>query len=145
VIQGTFILVVADSYKLQQEIALQLWEMLDKLDMLETSKTFELLQICKRSGYQSQSLLKLLENCREQLGNLLSNLPLPQSTGFVSKFEMKKVEDSLAVKKHKTAASSDDQSSSDCTASQLVCISFHDTLQNSQKDDVQRKELSTQV
>jgi hypothetical protein len=57
---------------------------------------------------------------------------------------MKKVEDSLAVKKHKTAASSDDQSSSDCTASQLVCRSFHDTLQNSQKDDVQRKELSTQ-
>jgi hypothetical protein len=144
-IQGAFILVVADSYKLQQEIALRLREMLDRLDMLETSETFELLQICKRSGYQSQSLLKLLENCREQLGNLLSDLPLPQSTGFVSEFEMKKVEDSLAVKKHKTAASSDDQSSSDCTASQLVCRSFHDTLQNSQKDDVQRKELSTQV
>jgi hypothetical protein len=58
---------------------------------------------------------------------------------------MKKVEDSLAVKKHKTAASSDAQSSSDCTASQLVCRSFHDTLQNLQKDDVQHKELSTQV
>ncbi len=145
VIQGAFILVVADSYKLQQEIALRFREMLDRLDMLETSETFELFQICKRSGYQSQSLLKLLENCREQLGNLLSDLPLPQSTGFVSEFEMKKVEDSLAVKKHKTAASSDDQSSSDCTASQLVCRSFHDTLQNSQKDDVQRKELSTQV
>ncbi|CAM6016155.1 unnamed protein product [Sphagnum balticum] len=82
--------------------------MLDRVDMLETSETFELLQICKRSGYQSQSLLKLLENCREQLGNLLSDLPLPQSTGFVSEFEMKKVEDSLAVKKHKTVASSND-------------------------------------
>jgi hypothetical protein len=53
-------------------------------------------------------LLKLLENCRDQLENLLSDLPLPQSTGFVSEFEMKKVEDSLAVKKHKTAASFDD-------------------------------------
>jgi len=145
VIQGALILVVADSYKLQQEIALRLREMLDRLDMLETSETFELLQICKRSGYQSQSLLKFLENCREQLGNLLSDLPLLQSTGFVSEFEMKKVEDSLAVKKHKTAASSDDQSSSDCTASQLVCRSFDDTLQNLQKDDVQHKELSTQV
>ncbi|CAM6008963.1 unnamed protein product [Sphagnum balticum] len=147
VIQGAFILVVADSYKLQQEIALRLREMLDRLDILETSETFELLQICKRSGYQSQSLLKLLENCREQLGNLMSDLPLPQSTGFVSEFEMKKVEDSLAVKKSKTAASSDDQSSSDCTASQLVCRSFHDTLQNLQKDDVQHKHkgLSTQV
>jgi hypothetical protein len=97
VIQGAFILVVADSYKLQQEIALRLREMFDGLDMLETSETFELFQICKRSGYQSQSLLKLLENCREQLGNLLSDLPLPQSTGFVSEFEMKKVEDSLVV------------------------------------------------
>ncbi|CAK9880104.1 unnamed protein product [Sphagnum jensenii] len=145
VIQGAFILVVADSYKLQQEIALRFREMLDRLDMLETSETFELFQICKQSGYQSQSLLKLLENCREQLGNLLSDLPLSQSTGFVSEFEMKKVEDSLAVKKRKIAAASDDQSSSDCTASQLVCRSFHDTLQNSQKDDVQRKELSTQV
>jgi hypothetical protein len=145
VIQGAFILVVADSYKLQQEIALRLREMLDRLDVLETSETFELLQICKRSGYQSQSLLKFLENCREQLGNLLSDLPLPQSTGFVSEFEMKKVEDSLAVKKHKTAASSDDQSSSDCKASQIVCRSFHDTLQNLQKDDVQHKEHSTQV
>ncbi|CAM6036403.1 unnamed protein product [Sphagnum compactum] len=145
VIQGALILVVADSYKLQQEIALRLREMLDRLDMLETSETFELLQICKQSGYQSQSLLKFLENCREQLGNLLSDLPLPQSTGFVSDFEMKKVEDSLAVKKHKTAASSDVQSSSDCIASQLVCRSFDDTLQNLQKDDVQYKELSTQV
>ncbi len=113
--------------------------MLDRLDMLETSETFELFQICKRSGYQSQSLLKLLENCREQLGNLLSDLPLPQSTGFVSEFEMKKVEDSLAIKKHKTAASSDDQSSSDCTTSQLVYRSFHDTLQNSQKDDARQR------
>jgi hypothetical protein len=145
VIQGALILVVADSYKLQQEIGLRLREMLDRLDILETSETLELLQICKRSGYQSQSLLKFLENCREQLGNLLSDLPLPQSTGFVSEFEMKKVEDSLAVKKHKTAASSDDQSSSDCTASQLVCRSFDDTLQNLEKDDVQHKELSTQV
>ncbi|CAK9237505.1 unnamed protein product [Sphagnum jensenii] len=145
VIQGALILVVADSYKLQQEIGLRLREMLDRLDILETSETLELLQICKRSGYQSQSLLKVLENCREQLGNLLSDLPLPQSTGFVSEFEMKKVEDSLAVKKHKTAASSDDQSSSDFTASQLICRSFDDTLQNLQKDDVQHKELSTQV
>jgi len=145
VIQGALILVVADSYKLQQEIGLRLREMLDRLDILETSETLELLQICKRSGYQSQSLLKVLENCREQLGNLLSDLPLPQSTGFVSEFEMKKVEDSLAVKKHKTAASSDDQSSSDFTASQLICRSVDDTLQNLQKDDVQHKELSTQV
>ncbi|CAK9236603.1 unnamed protein product, partial [Sphagnum troendelagicum] len=145
VVQGALILVVADSYKLQQEIGLRLREMLDRLDILETSENLELLQICKRSGYQSQSLLKVLENCREQLGNLLSDLPLPQSTGFVSEFEMKKVEDSLAVKKHKTAASSDDQSSSDFTASQLICRSFDDTLQNLQKDDVQHKELSTQV
>ncbi|CAK9882363.1 unnamed protein product [Sphagnum jensenii] len=145
VVQGALILVVADSYKLQQEIGLRLREMLDRLDILETSETLELLQICKRSGYQFQSLLKVLENCREQLGNLLSDLPLPQSTGFVSEFEMKKVEDSLAVKKHKTAASSDDQSSSDFTASQLICRSFDDTLQNLQKDDVQHKELSTQV
>jgi hypothetical protein len=99
VIQGALILVAADSYKLQQEIGFRVWEMLDRLDILQLPHALQLLEICKKAavgGHQTHMLLKFLDHCRK-LVSLLSDLPMPHSSGFVSESDVKKVEETVKM------------------------------------------------
>jgi hypothetical protein len=99
VIQGALILVAADSYKLQQEIGFRVREMLDRLDILQLPHALQLLEICKKAavgGHQTHMLLKFLDHCRK-LVSLLSDLPMPHSSGFVSESDVKKVEETVKM------------------------------------------------
>ncbi|CAK9276082.1 unnamed protein product [Sphagnum jensenii] len=99
VIQGALILVVADSYKLQQEIGFRVREMLDRLDILQLPHALQLLEICKKAavgGHQTHMLLKFLDHCRK-LVSLLSDVPMPHSSGFVSESDVKKVEETVKM------------------------------------------------
>jgi hypothetical protein len=119
VIQGALILVAADSYKLQQEIGFRVREMLDRLDILQLPHALQLLEICKKAavgGHQTHMLLKFLDHCRK-LVSLLSDLPMPHSSGFVSESDVKKVEETVKMLSPSSSSPAQNTKSKQATSS----------------------------
>ena len=85
VIQGALVLVVMDSYKVQEEIRFRMTEMLGRIQNLELSESLTVLHGCKRADSQMEALQTFLENCKEL--RLLSDIPLPEKP-IVSKQEI---------------------------------------------------------
>lgn len=89
VIQGALILVVSDSYKLQDEIRLRIQELLERAgNLLNFSAGLRLLQICKRAESQMEALRCFLRACKEL--TLLSDVPLPEKA-WVSALNLEKL------------------------------------------------------
>lgn len=92
VIQGALVLVVMDSYKVQDEIRFRMKEMLGRVNTLELSERLAILHNCKRADSQMQALQTFLENCKEL--RLLSDIPLPGKP-IVSKTEIQKLTETI--------------------------------------------------
>jgi hypothetical protein len=126
VIQGALILVVADSYKLQQEIGFRVREMLHRLDILELPHALQLLEICKKAavrGHQTHMLLKFLDHCRK-LVSLLSDLPMPHSSGFVSESDVKKVEETVKMLSQSSSPTQNTKSKQTTSSGPLLDVSI---------------------